>query len=271
MGTVELSKRLISVAKMVTPGNRLCDVGCDHGFLSIYLVENKTVPQAIASDVRPGPLSAAKEHVAMSGLTSIIETRLSDGLKSINAYEADSLVIAGMGGPLILKILSAKPEVRDSFKEIIIEPQSQIPEVRQGLDEQSLIAVDEDFVLDEGKFYPVIKLVPAHFCGEEVSVESKKRMGRLLDRLAKLEISDEPLYAGAAKTDDKAFILEEITSRYGSIIIDKKNSVFADFLTYENGILQEILSNLDEDKHFERIKEVKRQIYINQLAKEMCV
>ena len=95
--------RLRAIAGMVTKGNRLADVGCDHGYLSIWLVSEKTVPSAIAMDVRPGPLSRARENITRYGLEDYIETRLSDGLAKLEPGEGDTLVIAGMGGPLMEK------------------------------------------------------------------------------------------------------------------------------------------------------------------------
>ena len=74
MGPVLLSERLRAVASMVTPGSRVCDVGCDHGFVSIWLVEQNVSPRVLAMDVRVGPLGAAGRHVAQRGLESLIET-----------------------------------------------------------------------------------------------------------------------------------------------------------------------------------------------------
>ena len=79
-GSVALSGRLRMLADMVTPGSRLVDVGCDHGFLSIYLVQEGACPTVLAMDVREGPLAAAKRHVEAYGLGEYITLRLSDGL-----------------------------------------------------------------------------------------------------------------------------------------------------------------------------------------------
>ena len=103
---VSLSKRLQMLADFVTPGNRLVDVGCDHGFLSIYLVQNKICPSALAMDVRKGPLAAAREHIKDYGLEDYIKVRLSDGLLCFQEGEADTMVCAGMGGRLMEKILT---------------------------------------------------------------------------------------------------------------------------------------------------------------------
>ena len=127
--------RLRAIAGMVTKGNRLADVGCDHGYLSIWLVSEKTVPSAIAMDVRPGPLSRARENITRYGLEDYIETRLSDGLAKLEPGEGDTLVIAGMGGPLMERILKDGAKVREGFQELILQPQSDLPHFRHFLSE----------------------------------------------------------------------------------------------------------------------------------------
>lgn len=156
---MQLSKRLSAVAAMVTPGNRLVDVGCDHGYLPVYLYLNKKIPGAIAMDIRPGPLSRAKEHIAQYGLETYIETRLSDGLQALSPGEGETLVIAGMGGPLMERILTAKEEVRESFSELILQPQSDLPHFRRFLKEIGWEITEEEMILEDGKFYPMMKAV----------------------------------------------------------------------------------------------------------------
>ena len=156
---MQLSQRLSSVASMVTAGNCLADVGTDHGYVPIYLYERNVIPRAIAMDVNKGPLERAELHIAESGMKNAIETRLSDGLAALKPGEADSVVIAGMGGPLIIRILSAYPEVTDSLKELILQPQSEIPEVRSWLYEQGYEIIEEHMVFEDGKYYPMFKAV----------------------------------------------------------------------------------------------------------------
>ena len=111
--TVRLSKRLEAVAGMVTKGNMVCDVGCDHGFVSIYLVQKNISPGAIAMDVNSGPLQAAGKHILDYGLQNYIEPRLSNGVAALKAGEADSLICAGMGGRLVIRILEeGKSKIR---------------------------------------------------------------------------------------------------------------------------------------------------------------
>ena len=156
---MQLSQRLSSVASMVTAGNCLADVGTDHGYVPIYLYERKIIPHAIAMDINKGPLERAALHIAESGMKEAIETRLSDGLTALKPGEADSVVIAGMGGPLIIRILSAHPEVTESLKELILQPQSEISEVRIWLYEQGYEIVEEHMIFEDGKYYPMFKAV----------------------------------------------------------------------------------------------------------------
>ena len=155
-----LSERLTALTNMVTVGNRVCDVGCDHGFLSIYLVQKNISPKVYAMDVNSGPLSRAKEHIKEHELESYIETRLSDGLEAFQEGEAETLVCAGMGGRLMMKILSDSKEKAFSFQELILQPQSEIPQFRIFLQTEGYEIVKEDMVEEEGKFYLMMKAIP---------------------------------------------------------------------------------------------------------------
>lgn len=220
---MQLSKRLSAVASMVTEGNRLVDVGCDHGYLPLYLYLNKKIPSAIAMDVRPGPLSRAREHIAEYGLEKYIETRLSDGLLALSPGEGDTLTIAGMGGPLMERILTAKEEVRESFRELILQPQSDIPHFRRFLREIGWEIVEEEIVLEDGKFYPMMKAV-----------------------------------RGEARTvpGDMPYTLEEA---FGGLLLKKRHPVLKLYLERELRIRNEILEKLKEAAADDRRKEVEEE------------
>ena len=94
---MQLSIRMQAVADMVTPGGRIADIGTDHGYVPIYLVEQNKTDHAIAMDVRKGPLARAGENIVRFGCSDRIETRLSDGLAMLKPGEADTVIIAGMG------------------------------------------------------------------------------------------------------------------------------------------------------------------------------
>ena len=144
---------------MVSPGNRLVDVGTDHGYVPISLCEGKQIPSAIAMDINEGPLLRAKSHIEEAWLTGYIQTRLSDGLAALKAGEGDTVLIAGMGGILMEKILHEGRETLSSVRELILQPQSDIAGVRQWLDRNEWQIVCEDIVMEEGKYYPMMKAV----------------------------------------------------------------------------------------------------------------
>ena len=160
MRTGDLSVRLNAAASLVTPGSRVCDVGCDHAYLPIALCLRGIIPAAIGMDLRPGPLAAAREHVEEAGLSERIELRLSDGLSALREEEADSMVITGMGGRLILQILREAPFAPDSVNEWVLGPQSDEDLLRRGLAAFGLRIAEEIMVEEEGHFYVLIRAVP---------------------------------------------------------------------------------------------------------------
>ena len=144
---------------MVTRGYRLADIGTDHGFVPIWLVRNGVIPSAIAMDVNRGPLERAREHIAQAGLEGYIRTRLSDGLAGLRKGEADSILIAGMGGALTLRILEKDPPQSLGAAELILQPQSEISKVREYLCTSGWKIDAEDMVLEDGKYYPMMHCV----------------------------------------------------------------------------------------------------------------
>lgn len=156
---VVLSQRMQMVADMVSRGNVLADIGCDHGFVSIYLLENGICPKVIAMDVNEGPLLRAREHIEERGLSSYIDVRLSDGMEKLLLGEADSILIAGMGGRLVIRILTDCMEKAKALKEIVLQPQSELHLVRQFLNEAGFHILEENMVKDNGKYYPAMRVV----------------------------------------------------------------------------------------------------------------
>ena len=154
---MELSKRLQAVADLVTPGLPVADVGTDHGYIPIYLKEQKIAERVIALDVNRGPLERARIHIERAGLADQIETRLSDGLRRIIPGEVDTIIAAGMGGGLIRKILEEGKAAVDAASFCILQPQSEIARVRRYLAERDMKIVEEDMVFEEGKYYTVMK------------------------------------------------------------------------------------------------------------------
>ena len=176
---IQLSKRMSALASLVTEGSRLADIGTDHGYIPIALVQKGRIPSALAMDVGKGPLSRAREHIHSQGLDTYIETRLSDGLTELHEGEADTVLIAGMGGMLMKRILEGGGHCLSSVGELILQPQSEIHLVRKFLVEHGYQITDEDIVLEDGKYYPILRAV--HGEKEDLKAEELFYGPRLLE------------------------------------------------------------------------------------------
>lgn len=174
---MELSKRLAAIAGLVTEGTVAADVGTDHGYVPIYLAEAGKCERVIAMDVNQGPLDRALLHIREHKLEQRIEIRLSDGLKNLRNGEADTVIAAGMGGGLIIRILKESRETAESVREFILQPQSEIHKVREYLNRNRFCLTEEKMAEEEGKFYPVMKLVHGD---EPVYTELELYYGRKL-------------------------------------------------------------------------------------------
>lgn len=192
---IKLSTRLQIVYDMVPVCDTVADVGCDHGYLSIALLETNIAKRAIAMDINKGPLNKANENILATGFKDRCETRLSDGLAKLEASEADVICICGMGGALISRIISNDFDVAKSVKCLIIEPQSEYFELRSMLAEKGFVIDDEALCTEENKIYPIIKIHfendksnrPAYtkaqlVYGPKVIEKSPELLQRLLDK-----------------------------------------------------------------------------------------
>ena len=155
-----LSERLQHIAEQVSDGQMLADVGCDHGYLPIYLVQKSCMQRAIAMDINEGPLQRAKEHIEREALGAYIQTRQSDGLEKLIPGEADAVIIAGMGGNLTIDILTRGEAIVRTLDQLILEPQSELAAVRAYLRENDYFIEAEDLVLEDGKYYPILRVLP---------------------------------------------------------------------------------------------------------------
>ena len=154
MEYVKLSPRLETIADMVPSEARLADVGTDHALVPIRLILEGRIPSAIASDIRPGPLRRARSNASEYGAENI-RFVLCDGLSGITPDEADTIVIAGMGGETIASILDAAPWARDG-KNLILQPMSRPEVLRRELVRQGIRIAEERLLEERGKIYTVI-------------------------------------------------------------------------------------------------------------------
>ena len=163
---------------MITPHNTLGDIGCDHGYMSITMVDRGVVSRAIAADVNEGPIKRAAENIARMGMSDRIETRLSDGLQKFEPGEVDVILIAGMGGPLMTRILRQSADVVNAADELVLQPQSNLEDFRRDLYADGYDITAEDIVFEDGKYYPMMRAVRG-----EASLElAEYRYGPILVR-----------------------------------------------------------------------------------------
>lgn len=224
---VEISDRMRALTELVTTGLTVCDIGCDHGFVSIYLVQKKIAPRVIAMDIRSGPLSRAREHILQYGLEEKIETRLSDGLTKLTIGEAEAMICAGMGGPLMIKILEEGRRQAYAMKELILQPQSEIEEFRRYLRTHGYHIIKEDMVLEDGKYYPMMKAVPCTTSGKGEHKE--------------LQIED----------------------RFGQYLLEHKHPVLKRFLEHSLGVTEELIDKLENqqgERALARVPQLKEEL-----------
>lgn len=174
---MELSKRLKAAASMVKECHILADIGTDHGYVPIFLFLQGSIQHAIACDVKKGPLKKAMENILFYHAEQGVETRLGNGLEPLTCGEADTVFIAGMGGMLMIDILSRFPKTTASFRQMILQPQLDVEHVRRFLHLIHFQIAEENFVLEDGKFYPILRAVPGK---ERYEKEEEYQFGRLL-------------------------------------------------------------------------------------------
>lgn len=218
---VVLSDRMQAIVNLVTPGRTVADVGCDHGFISIYLIEQEIAPRVIAMDVNDGPLLRAKEHVEEKGLENKITIKKSDGLKNLEwiyngILEAGCVIIAGMGGRLTVKILEDSMEKLPYLKELILEPQSDLPMVRRFLWKHGFVMMKEDMVEEDGKYYQIMKAVRRENIGYE-----------------------DPY--------TEYLVYDTLAAKYGPVLLSESHPVMRAYLLREKNKYTEILAGMKEN------------------------
>lgn len=153
-----LSNRLKACCGMIHPGERIADIGCDHGYLGIHLLKENIAASVIAADINEGPLQSAVRNADKFGVRDRISFFLSDGVKSI-PRDFDTLVCAGMGGDTMISILEAAPWLKDRKYRLILQCQSRRPELRKYLYEQGFCIISETLAKDSHFIYPVMEVI----------------------------------------------------------------------------------------------------------------
>ena len=173
---MELSQRLQVIAEMVRYP-RVADIGTDHGYVPIWLFLQGKLSFGIACDIHTEPLKRAGENIRLAMAQKAVKTRLGNGLAPVMPNEVDSVVIAGMGGMLIISILEEAKEVVLGLKELIVSPHLDVPRVRQYLHRIGFFIEKEHMLKEDGKFYTVIRAVPGQ---ERYQTQAEYDYGKLL-------------------------------------------------------------------------------------------
>lgn len=203
------------------PADTICDVGCDHGYAAISFLKRGTAKRVIAMDVNKGPLEQAKRNARLYGVSEQLELRLSDGLQEVVPGEADAFLCAGMGGRLMVRIMTEGREVMAHMSGAVLQPQSELNIVRRYVYENDWHIVKEDMVFEpdgteegEGKYYPMMYIEP----GREA-------------------------------------IPDELSLLYGPMLIKQKHPVLLQYLTFSLKTKEKVLEKLQKQAVSEQARE----------------
>lgn len=153
---MKLDSRLMAIAMLVRKDRVFADIGTDHAYLPVYLVENGIISKAIAADLRVGPLENAKDAVVSYGFTEQIELRLSDGLDNFKENEVEEIAVAGMGGLLISQFIERTGWLKNENIHLILQPMTHVEELRKTLFDNGFI-IDKEVVAEDGdKLYIIL-------------------------------------------------------------------------------------------------------------------
>ncbi|WP_368294635.1 tRNA (adenine(22)-N(1))-methyltransferase TrmK [Dehalobacter sp. TBBPA1] len=222
---IKLGSRLETIASLVPAGARIGDIGTDHAYLPVYLVQAGVICQAVGVDVHRGPYESAVENVKAYGLQDNIQIRHGDGLIPLESGEVDTLVIAGMGGVTILEILATKPDVLQSVQTLILQPQGAENRVRFELLSEGWRLSEECLTEEDGRLYTVICLSRSEGLDRE---EVEQRMKQVIQDIA----ADCTGVPGLEAAKDLEQTLRNFIWQLGPLIIERKeprlNDIIAD-------------------------------------------
>ena len=226
MSAIRLSDRLMMVYRLLDMGNVYADVGCDHGYLPIRLIEDGKFKNAIAMDINEGPLSKAADNINTHGLSSHIKTRLSDGVSALHQGEADAISICGMGGNVMMHIFEEGQEVLRGLDTIVIQPQSEYSKLREYLRLKEYTVVDEDIVYEDGHYYFAWKL------------ETGATGGRVPCRA----------FLSGSDLDEKIRDKEPVPlSHLSPILLERKNPIYKDYLMQQMLSIDKAIANIESN------------------------
>lgn len=226
-----MSKRIEKLVELFPGARSVADIGCDHGYTSILLAKAGKAEKIIACDIGQAPLESAKKNILREGLTDRIECRLGDGLEPIKSFEAESVLISGMGGPLMMEILDKRIE---EFSFAVLSPQSDFANFRRFLFDRMDI-LKEEYLEEGGKFYRLF------LAGKKRDLHKvKKEPGEI--------------------EEEKRFRKSAVEWEYGWIPLQKKDPVLKRMLEKEERLYREVFEKKQVDEVREKLSLVEKAL-----------
>ncbi|CAM2830200.1 tRNA (adenine(22)-N(1))-methyltransferase TrmK [Paenibacillus sediminis] len=223
---MKLSARLQQIADQIPAGSRLADIGSDHALLPVSTVQSGIVISAIAGEVNPGPFQAAQKQVAEAGLSEVISVRKGNGLEVIEPGEVDVITIAGMGGSLIVRILTEGSEKLEGVSRLVLQPNIGEDVVRRWLVREGWYLVEEHILEEDGKIYEILT-------AERVQNASER---------------NEQLYAERELQGCGIGLSKEMLISMGPYLVEKTNAAFFKKWQGEIAKLERIRKSLSESE-----------------------
>lgn len=251
---INISERLKCVASLVNKGARVADIGTDHAYLPIYLVQNGISNKVYACDVRKEPLRRAKLHIDEYGLSDKITTKLCDGLKGINKGDVDTVTICGMGGKLMKNILKAGIDKLGDNTQLVLSAQSELKDFRKYLLETGIDIKSEHMLLEDGKYYFIFDCVYNTQDEYYLNVTNIQQNNIYENAAPAGDIHNNNIHNNDSHKEynDKkkitAYAEEEL--RYGRYLLDNKSEVLYEYLNKEltscNNIRNSLINNKEQ-------------------------
>lgn len=226
-----MSKRIEKLVELFPGARSVADIGCDHGYTSILLAKAGKAEKIIACDIGQAPLESAKKNILREGLTDRIECRLGDGLEPIKSFEAESVLISGMGGPLIMEILEKRIE---EFSFAVLSPQSDFANFRRFLFDKMDI-LKEEYLEEGGKFYRLF------LAGKKSDLHKVKKEPGEIEK-------------------EKRFRKSTVEWEYGWIPLQKKDPVLKRMLEKEERLYREVCKKKQVDEVREKLSLVEKAL-----------
>ena len=256
---INISERLKCVSSLVNKGARVADIGTDHAYLPIYLVQNGISNKVYACDVRKEPLRRAKLHIDEYGLSDKITTQLCDGLKGINKGDVDTVTICGMGGKLMKNILKAGIDKLGDNTQLVLSAQSELRDFRKYLLEAGIYIKSEHMLLEDGKYYFIFDCVYNTQDEYYLNVTNIQQNNIFENEAAAGDIHNNNIHNNDSHKEDydkedndkkkiTAYAEEEL--RYGRYLLDNKSEVLYEYLNKEltscNNIRNSLINNKEQ-------------------------